>query len=140
KVCELTRIAASKRNVRGKVGSQSANEAPQPVPRPHTPTRTAERGESGRSEYVRGLALLTGQDGERQDAAAAFLWFERGARLGSDLSAYALASLYELGEGAPRDPVLAAAWFRVAVTKFPTGTEERRTAVDDLARLDKSLT
>jgi TPR repeat protein len=76
--------------------------------------------ESGLEEYQRGMALLIGPRDTR-DSAAAFQWFRRGAQAGSDLAAYALAALYEQGEGTPRDEVLANAWYRVAAREFPAG-------------------
>lgn len=94
--------------------------------------------EPGLSEYRRGLAFLTGQ-GETQDSSVAFRWFDRGARAGGDLAAYALADLYEHGEGVERDYVMACAWYGIAAREAPAGGKLRAAAEKDAARLAARL-
>lgn len=93
----------------------------------------------GLEEYRRGFAFLTGE-GEKQDDAAAFQWFSRGAYAGGDLAAYALADLYERGEGVARDEMMASAWYGVAAREAPAGSKLHDAAAHDAARLAARLT
>ncbi|MGO8916182.1 MAG: tetratricopeptide repeat protein, partial [Stellaceae bacterium] len=105
---------------------------------PAASPKTAVR-EPGIAEYRHGFAFLTGQ-GEPQDSAAAFRWFSQGARAGADLAAYALADLYERGEGIERDDVKASAWSSVAAREAPAGERLRAAALRDAARVAARLT
>jgi uncharacterized protein len=94
--------------------------------------------EPGLEEFRRGLASLAGE-GEAQDNSVAFRWFSRGAQAGGDLAAYALADLYERGQGVERDDVMANTWYNVAVLRSPPG-RLRATAEEGAARTIARLT
>jgi TPR repeat protein len=103
------------------------------------PPPTTIAREPGLEEYRHGLAALRG-DGEPRDSAAAFQWFNRGASAGGDLAAYALAALYERGEGVAPDDQMASAWYGVAAREFPAGGRPRAAAEEGVARTAARLT
>jgi hypothetical protein len=53
--------------------------------------------------------------GSAKDVAQAIQWYRKGARAGDRACMIAMGSLYEDGEGVPKDRAMAAAWYRAAL-------------------------
>ena len=71
------------------------------------------------AQFTVGQNLLSGHDTEqqldtRERLSMAARWFRRAAEKGHPGSQYRLATLFELGQGAPKDYLMAEAWYRRA--------------------------
>ena len=67
------------------------------------------------STFSYAVSLDRGKCGGRAPAEVAD-WYGRAAAFGHSRAEYALGQLYEQGDGVPRNPDLAAAWYRAAAT------------------------
>ena len=69
--------------------------------------------------------------GTAHDAAGAAAWYARAAARGSRRAQYNLALLYSGGEGVPRNPALAQAWFRLAARNGLPAAAQKLDRPDD---------
>lgn len=75
--------------------------------------RAAEQGHPDAQMRI-GEAYATGREGVSRDPAWAVRWFGKAARQGVPAARSRLGAAHATGEGAPQDPILAAAWYRLA--------------------------
>ena len=91
------------------------------APPPNSPPTAAD-------EYAIGQAYDAGT-GVPQDFALAFYWYCQSARQGYAPAQLAVSRYYARGVAVPRDLIRAYVWANLAASQLPSGTLERRSAL-----------